>query len=68
MGYLLYLSEMLKINRIGAKRQGDSADPHLTIHESTRGGLPSSWGMADTGGDVVLQASIELLSRPFEMN
>ncbi len=54
VGYLLYLSEMLKIKRIGVKRQGDSTDPHLTIHESTRG-WPSSIG-AKTGGDVVLEA------------
>jgi hypothetical protein len=40
VGYLLYLSEMLKIKRIGVKRQGDSTDHDLTIHESTRGGFP----------------------------
>jgi hypothetical protein len=37
VGYLLYLSEMLKIKNRLAKCQGDSGTANLTNHESSRG-------------------------------
>jgi hypothetical protein len=52
VGYLLYLSEMLKIKAKLRSVRVTAAKAKLTIHESSEG-CPSNIG-ARTGGDVVL--------------
>jgi hypothetical protein len=56
VGYLIYLSEMLKIKAKLRSVKVTATLAILTIHESSEGS-PSSFG-ARTGGDVVLNVVV----------